>query len=328
MKVFPLPHTLRTSIVFLLALFCIGLVLTGCQFVQSPVDVEDWLPAPAATVTFTPFQANSPTPKPTLTAAPEPTVTVIAPTLASPTMTVQVCTESEGQVERHEVAFTADSPKMGFRVYLPPCFEQAKEAQYPVLYMIHGQTFNDDQWERLGIVEAADALIAEKTAPPFIIVMPHERNTFADIYETPFRSGIVDGLVPWIDSHYPTCVQRSCRAIGGLSRGGAWALHFGFSRWDLFGAIGMHSTPPFIGDPNRLPGWLREIPPDQLPRIYMDTGRHDYFIRSTSELEAQLMQLQVPHEWYLFNGTHNEEYWSAHVTDYLKWYTQPWQPIR
>jgi enterochelin esterase-like enzyme len=299
-----------------------GLLLAGCQHNQTPARVVDWLPAQAPTVTFTPFQAQSPTPLPSLTPEPEPTPTVVTPTATPP-----ACSEQQGWVERHEVTFTEGSQPLGFRVYFPPCFGQEEGIQYPVLYMIHGQTYNDDQWERLGIVEAADNLIARKAAPPFIIVMPHEKNTFADIYETPFRSSLVDGLVPWIDSHYPTCALRDCRAIGGLSRGGAWALHLGFSRWDLFGAIGMHSTPPFIGDPNRLPGWLNNIPPDQLPRIYMDTGQRDYFIASTTQLEMLLMQLQVPHEWYLFTGTHDEAYWSAHVLDYLKWYTQPWQAV-
>ena len=34
--------------------------------------------------------------------------------------------------------------------------------------------------------------------------------------------------------------------------------------------------------------------------------------------------MMFPHEWYLFNGTHDEAYWSAHVEDYLEWYTRPW----
>ena len=35
----------------------------------------------------------------------------------------------------------------------------------------------------------------------------------------------------------------------------------------------------------------------------------------------------VPHEWYLFNGTHEEAYWSAHVNDCLTWYVQPWKEL-
>lgn len=189
--------------------------------------------------------------------------------------------------------------------------------------MIHGQTYQDDQWERLGIGSAADALIAAGQAP-FLIVMPREPDTFADIYVSSFSHDVTDGLIPWIDANYPTCSERSCRAIGGLSRGGAWALHLGITHWDLFGAIGLHSTPPFNTTPGMLATWLQEIPADQLPRIYIDIGRNDPYLYMANALETQLVENNVPHEWYLFTGSHNEEYWSSHVSDYLQWYAQPW----
>jgi enterochelin esterase-like enzyme len=128
-----------------------------------------------------------------------------------------------------------------------------------------------------------------------------------------------------VDSHYPTCAERGCRAIGGLSRGGAWALHLGFSRWELFGAVGLHSTPPFNNDPARFPAWLEAIPDGQIPRVYMDSGRRDAYLSMSSAFEEQLVRLGVPHEWYLFNGMHDEAYWSAHVGDYLQWYAQGWE---
>lgn len=293
----------------LIGLFC--LVLSACQMQAAPVAgvVEDpaWTP--------TPFQAHSPTPRPTLTST---------PTLV-PTATPLPCMEKQGRVEQKEVAFAENRAPLAFRVYLPPCYDQLEEARYPVLYILHGQTFNDEQWDRLGIDEAADSMISSGSTPPFMIVMPKEANTFADIFESSFAPDLIEGLIPWIDANYPTCAERSCRAIGGLSRGGAWAFRLGFIYWDLFGAIGLHSTPPFIGDPNRLPEWLRQIPPDQMPRIYIDTGRHDWYLRSTTQLEELFVQYGVPHEWYLFNGAHDEAYWSAHVADYLAWYAQPWR---
>jgi enterochelin esterase-like enzyme len=213
-------------------------------------------------------------------------------------------------------------------VYFPPCFLKDEEIRYPVLYMIHGQTFNDDQWERLGIGPAADALINAKEAPPFLIVMPLERNTYSDIYLSGFSRDVTDGLVSWIDKIYPTCAERACRAIGGLSRGGAWAMRLGFTRWELFSAIGMHSTPPFSGDPGQFPIWLREIPPDQLPRVWMDAGDRDAWFQYSSAFEAQLTQYHVAHEWHVIpKGMHEESYWAEHVAEYLAWYTSPWKDL-
>ena len=294
---------------------CLGFV--SCHPTQLSIAKP---PARSIATTRTPFQAQSPTSRPTSTFTPTSTNT---PT-GAPSDTPDPCLFRQGQIESHTVEFS-NPAVLTFRVYLPPCYGAQDGYRYPVLYLIHGQTFKDDQWDRLGIDEAADTLITEQESPPFLIVMPLEADTFEDIFTASFRNDLVEGLVPWIDANYPTCTERICRAIGGLSRGGAWALHLGFTHWEIFGAIGLHSTPPFTGDPNRLAGWLKQIPADQVPRIYMDTGKRDRFLNETSQFEQLLVQYGVPHEWYLFNGTHEEAYWSAHVSDYLAWYTQPWK---
>jgi enterochelin esterase-like enzyme len=308
-------------IVFTLAAslaLCLGVVSCQQQLAIALPPVQPTLGNlinPVSLITPTPFQAQSPTPRPTST----PTPTLV------PTATTPPCLSQKGQMEVHEEYFNNHSKPLGFRVYLPPCYGADPDARYPVLYMIHGQTFADDQWDHLGIDEAADEMIQAKKAPPFLIVMPREDDTYADIYLTRFAPDFITGLIPWIDAHYQTCAERTCRAIGGLSRGGAWALRLGFTHWELFGSIGLHSTPPFTGDPQQFPGWLKKIPPDQIPRVFMDTGKRDYFLNMTSEFEGLLVRYGVPHEWYLFNGTHEEAYWSAHVADYLAWYTQPWK---
>lgn len=291
-------------------IFITAFLLSACQEDQVSIAL---IPGRSRPITPTPFQAHSPTPRPTMTFTSTP----------EPTATRPTCISSQGTIEQFEVQFQAQP--MVFRVYLPPCYAERQDIRYPVLYLIHGQTYSDDQWDRLGADETADQLILDALASPFIIVMPLEANTFEDIFISPFPTDLIDGLIPWIDANFSTCAERACRAIGGLSRGGAWALRLGFLHWELFGSVGLHSTPPFIGDTDRFPTWLSKIPPDQLPRLYLDTGRRDWFIGTTTQFEQQLTLLGVPHEWYLFNGTHDEEYWSNHVADYLTWYTRPWE---
>lgn len=307
----------RLLTVLLIALACGW--LTGCQF-----DLDGSGGAQPPDATRTPFLPALPAPV-EAGSTPQP----LPPDMATglpPESAAQPsqCRETAGRIEEYEETFTAGGEPFTFRVYLPPCFGSADGAPYPVLYMIHGQTYADDQWQRLGIGEAADALIASGGAPPFLIVMPREVDTFADIYRSSFSSDVIDGLVPWIDEHYPTCASRDCRAIGGLSRGGAWALHLGFQNWELFSAIGAHSTPPFNTTPREFPAWVQQIPAGSLPRVYMDIGRGDPYLSLASAFEAQLVEQRVPHEWYLFNGTHDEAYWSAHVKDYLAWYAYNW----
>lgn len=298
--------------------------LAGCQ--QTAQRVFDF--AQPAAPSSTPFQplAATPTPapvEPSVPASPVPSATAAATLTAqpSPTITPIACSAAPGRVE--QVSRAGGAP-LDYRIYLPPCYDLLADRSYPVLYILHGQTYNDDQWDRLGIDEAAEELILSRAVPPFIIVMPLEAETLADPFATRFGSHLAEELVPWVDAQYATCPERDCRAIGGLSRGGAWALNTGFTYWELFDSIGLHSTPPFLNDGYRLSDWLRDIPEGQLPRLWLDTGKQDWWLKYTVDFEDLLVRLNVPHEWYLFNGTHDEVYWSAHVGDYLAWYTAPW----
>ena len=292
-------------------------------------------PSPTFTLTFTLTFTPTASPTFTPTASPQPTLPTSTP---APSATVQptqtpsaipfVCGQSQGRVERFKAAAPGeaapDAPPLTVRIYTPPCYAQHAEDRYPVLYILHGQSFGDDQWDRLGMDESADALISSGQVSPFLIVMPLEQYTLLDPFETQYGAAVADQLVPWVDAHYQTCPERACRAIGGLSRGGGWAIHTGFTRWQVFGAIGAHSAPVFVNDPYRLPGWLEEIPRDEMPRFYMDHGRLDWYLKVEREFEALLVRLEVPHEYYVFEGAHDEKYWASHVEDYLRWYTKPW----
>ena len=41
-------------------------------------------------------------------------------------------------------------------------------------------------------------------------------------------------------------------------------------------------------------------------------------------LESLLTGYNLPHEWHIFTGYHEEAYWQAHVAQYLRWYAQAW----
>ena len=212
-----------------------------------------------------------------------------------------------------------------FRIYLPPCYDDQPDREYPVLYLMHGQSYNEDQWDRLGIDETADQLIASGEIPPLVIVMPAEQDPITPPPENPFGDAIVKELLPFINETYRIMDNRTYRAIGGLSRGGNWAVHLGLIHWGLFGILGAHSTPSFVTDgPARIREYIQAIPDNKLPRIFMDAGEKDGWISYTHKLEAVFTDENIPHEWYLFQGTHDEEYWSNHIETYLLWYSQGW----
>jgi len=232
---------------------------------------------------------------------------------------------SGGKVEVSEFTTILLPQPLVYRIYLPPCYDEQPELYYPVLYLIHGQTYADTQWDRLGVPEVADRLIAAGEVSPFIVVMPRDR-VWLEPTEDNFGLAMEQSLIPWVDEHYRTIPEREYRAVGGLSRGGAWAIHLGLSHPELFSAVGLHSGFVFHSDVQPVHLWLYNLPEGLLPRIYMDIADADRpeIVQSATWLEELLTRYDVPHDWHIFAGEHEEAYWKAHVEDYLRWYSQEW----
>jgi enterochelin esterase-like enzyme len=222
-----------------------------------------------------------------------------------------------------EGSLPSTEPPQEFRIYLPPCYSEKQDQRYPVLYLLHGQTYTDDQWIRLGAVAEIDRLILSGGSIPFIIVFPDDR--YWNLPPGPaFGQRLAEQLVPYIDANYRTVPDRQQRAIGGLSRGAGWALRLGLTRWDLFGTIGLHSLAILQTDASQVPDWLAVIPPSARPRVFMDLGDNDPELVRARQVEAYFNEVGLAHEWHLYTGGHTEEYWSAHVEEYMQWYAEGW----
>ena len=291
-----------------------------------------------ASLPNTPLTINQPstTPIPQLTLTPNSVVVEKAdPTstnldlliTASPTPTINPlsCLQESGRMELSSFRSKRLPLPMEYRVWLPPCYDAEPQMRFPMLYLVHGMNYNEDQWDRLGVDEVAQSLIASKEVTPFIIVLPRDRN-WGQPEEDPFGDVFVEELLPYIDQQYRTIPERDFRAIGGLSRGAGWAVHLGLKRWDLFGILGGHSLPVFWTDTQRIHRWLSEIPAGKMPRIYLDIGDHDrpQILESAMWFEELLNEKGISHEWHLFSGYHEEAYWQRHVEQYLRWYSSTW----
>ena len=206
---------------------------------------------------------------------------------------------------------------------MPPCYDEKTDKRYPILYLLHGQTYTADQWIRIGAVNALDNLILSGETQPFIIVFPDDR-----YWNLPpgagFGQRLVEDLIPYIDSTYRTLPDRNHRAIGGMSRGAGWALRLGFTRWDLFSIVGLHSLAVFQKDASKIDNWIADIPLSLRPNIFMDIGEDDQELSMAISVEAQFTENGLSHEWHLYSGAHTEEYWSAHVKEYIEWYAGQW----
>jgi S-formylglutathione hydrolase FrmB len=109
-----------------------------------------------------------------------------------------------------------------------------------------------------------------------------------------------------------------------MSRGAGWALRLGLSRWDLFSVIGLHSLAVLQRDGNSIDRWVQNIPRSSRPVVYMDIGDNDPELALALRVEERFNQYGIAHEWHLYSGAHTEEYWSAHVEEYIRWYAEQW----
>jgi enterochelin esterase-like enzyme len=125
-----------------------------------------------------------------------------------------------------------------------------------------------------------------------------------------------------VDSHYHTCSQRSCRAIGGISRGALWAVALGLSHWQLFGVIGAHSLPGAPFPEATTLNYFKAMQSSGYSHLYFDTGDTDDYLPQAEIFYNYLKKYQIPFEWHLNPGNHNEIYWQAHIPEYLAWYGQ------
>jgi enterochelin esterase-like enzyme len=125
--------------------------------------------------------------------------------------------------------------------------------------------------------------------------------------------------------------------VGGLSQGGHAALQLSFNYPDVFGVAGAHSpslraeedTLPWLGtgeefarrDPIALAQSL-PFPALSRPRLWIDVGSDDPWRPRTELLHAALEDRGVPHDWRVWPGGHDGDYWQPNVPAYLRYYGQ------
>lgn len=260
-------------------------------------------------------QVKTPTTKATITKA------------VTPTRTQPQCPEIEGTVER--LSFESDllEKPQYISVYFPPCYEPHPASRHPVIYLLHAQTYADDQYQRLGAITEADVLISSGERGPFIMVMPFEEDNAKYSGGTRFFQVMLEEIIPWVDATFPTCTDKACRVIDGISRGAAWAMKFGLAAPEFFSKLAAHSLPGFNNAEQLVRDWLTGEDFNNLPVIHMDAGKNDYFISETRKFDALLTSLGVSHTYIENDGNHDEIYWKTHMDEYIIWDSSLWTPI-
>jgi enterochelin esterase-like enzyme len=313
--------------------------------VPSPPSVVQAAADPAEVpVTFTPAAVSleagvttrevTATPSPTPTAEPSATPIVIPAAYANPstwplrtTVPESVPCGDKGLAFQSSVAKTDTSSEINYHVYLPPCYGLDGRV-YPVLYLIHGSIQTDSHWLDLGLADYADGGIRSGRYPPFIAIMPFSGRlgNMTSGGQNSVEGNIVGHVLPAIDALFCTWPEAAGRSIGGISRGGYWALEIAFRYPELFGAVSGHSSHLRLEtDPARYNPLATFNTADlSNTRIWLDRGEKDFLRVGQDQLHDSLSAAGIEHEYRVNPGGHSDAYWAEHLPEYLDWHLALW----
>lgn len=272
---------------------------------------------PLATATPVPTATPSPTPTPPFT----------------PTPTPFPCEQEGGQwIAFDEFRSEVAGENLRYRVYVPPCYQDTG-LRYPAMLLLHGLGYTELQWDEIGIDEAVDQAIRAGELGPMIVVLPYFGTIGGENIFPPdpsYLTVIMDELVPAIERDFCTINDRDHRAIGGISRGGFWAYMAALRNPDVFGSVGGHSA---SFDPDNAPPAFNPLElatdADLLReadlRMYIDNAASDPAGRGLELFSSRLSARGIAHT-YVINptGDHDNDYWEAHVREYLDFYARDW----
>ncbi len=249
-----------------------------------------------------------------------------------------------------------------YAVELPLSYPDNPNRHYPVVYFLHGQFGNENDWERYNVSSLYEKMQADKEITEMIVVMPNGRSSFfinSDDGKSMYGDFIVKELVPLIDKEYRTIPSREARGIMGVSMGGFGALTLALQHPDLFSVVAAHSAAILeeipqasstdrrmqfrlqlaervFGNPIDKDFWAKNNPillienlrtPPPL-KIYFDCGDQDHFGFNVGAeaLDQAMAAHHVPHEFHIFPGNHGWDYAREHLPASLKFVSNAFAP--
>ncbi len=238
-------------------------------------------------------------------------------------------------------------------VSLPADTTQNPKTRYSVMYLLHGSSGSENDWNnKTGVAAYAQEF-------GVILVMPDASGGPGDSWYVNSPGGgkyaefFASELVPAIDKQFRTIAKREGRALIGNSMGGYGAWRIGLDNPSLFvsaaslsGALDIQSGDDAFDELQKAASMLYQIDDkdaalkkwdasDRLmpritrhlsrrghryfgPALYFDIGKDDYLRAGNRRMEQFLLENAVPYEFAEFPGSHEWTYWNEHVRDALQ----------
>jgi len=261
-----------------------------------------------------------------------------------------------GRIECRAVRSQLLRRAVRYCVILPPGYDSDRSRRYPVLYFLHGLGGNEQMLVGSGGWNIVEDLWQARKIGKFLIVTPAADTSFyinSKNGRVPYENFFLREFIPFIDRSYRTIPLRQARGIGGISMGGYGALHLAFEHPRLFVSVSANGAALLANFPNihfanpQETFLLRALrafgtPPDRAfwerndplrlartadlsgLRIYFDCGlQDDYgFERGAEALNKILDARRIPHEFHLYPGHHDWEYFAARLPGVLEFHSR------
>jgi len=257
-----------------------------------------------------------------LTATVHPPASTFAPETQPP-----ACLSVEAQVLERTYAGVAVAAEVPVLILLPPCYAEAQRT-YPVLYLLHGKPMTEQQWRDLGLAELLQQGWMEARWPPFIAVAPRQPEPLfssSDGGPGSYEEEFYEGLVPFIEATVAADTLPGRRAVGGISRGGVWALELALTHPGAIGTVAALSPALAVNyarpmyDPLHL-----AVDTEPLPRLFLGAGEDDWARPATERLSQLLLDREAEVRLDLVAGGHEEATWLRLLPAALDFLTMPW----
>lgn len=187
-----------------------------------------------------------------------------------------------------------------------------------LLLLIHGANANEDQWDDVAIDDALLRRSRQRELAPTLLLLPDGDSAGLDAPgDAPFARFLLEELLPHVQREFPVTSRRARRAIGGISRGGRWALTIAAAHPEQFGTVGGHS--PVV--PSGVAGRdVAVVFAAHQTRVWLDVGDSDALRESVLAFAVQLRAahaaLRIDHHV----GAHDRVYWRAQSNAYAAFY--------
>lgn len=256
-----------------------------------------------------------------------------------------------GEITLRKMASETLARDYPYTIYLPDGYETGR-LSYPVLYLLHGNGGNENDWIVKGHIRpTTDNLIKEGLIQPIIIVMPgHGTSWWVDGNNEPAETVLIKELIPYIDANFRTIKDRNGRMVAGLSAGGYGTVNAAFRYPELFASCAAMSPavyvpiPPSNSSANRVPPFQKDGQFDRetwerlnypafwedykkkeiVVPMYIMTGDHDIFSIAyhAALLFQDLFEYQPKQvEYRVIDGDHEWKVWRDTIGDAIKYMT-------